>query len=66
MDNINIKKLAKELNISTSTISRAFNGNTDINKDTKERILAYAKQHNFLPNHYASSLRDKKPKPWPL
>lgn len=62
MDNINIKKLAKELNISTSTISRAFNGNTDINKDTKERILAYAKQHNYLPNHYASNLRDKKTK----
>ncbi|QEM13187.1 LacI family DNA-binding transcriptional regulator [Mucilaginibacter rubeus] len=62
MDNINIKKLAKELNISTSTVSRAFNGNTDINKDTKERILAYAKQHNYLPNHYASNLRDKKTK----
>lgn len=60
MDNINIKILAKRLNISTSTISRAFNGSTDINKDTKERILAYAKEHNFLPNHYASNLRDKK------
>jgi LacI family transcriptional regulator len=43
MDIVNIKKLAKELNISTSTISRAFNGNPDINKDTKERILAFAK-----------------------
>jgi LacI family transcriptional regulator len=62
MDSINIKKLAKELSISTSTVSRAFNGNTDINKDTKERILAYAKQHNYLPNHYASNLRDKKTK----
>jgi LacI family transcriptional regulator len=60
MDNINIKKLAKELKISTSTISRAFNGSTDINKDTKERILAFAREHNFLPNHYASNLRDKK------
>jgi LacI family transcriptional regulator len=60
MDNINIKILAKELNISTSTISRAFNGNADINKDTKEKILAYAREHNFLPNHYASNLRDKK------
>ncbi|WP_094568910.1 LacI family DNA-binding transcriptional regulator [Mucilaginibacter xinganensis] len=60
MDNINIKILAKELNISTSTISRAFNGNSDINKDTKEKILAYAREHNFLPNHYASNLRDKK------
>ena len=62
MDNINIKILAKELKISTSTVSRAFNGSVDINKDTKERILAFAKEHNFLPNHYASNLRDKKSK----
>jgi LacI family transcriptional regulator len=60
MDNINIKKMAKELNISTSTISRAFNGSPDINKDTKEKILDFAREHNFLPNHYASNLRDKK------
>jgi LacI family transcriptional regulator len=60
MDKINIKILAKELNLSTSTISRAFNGSIDINKDTKERILALAREHNFLPNHYASNLRDKK------
>lgn len=62
MDKINIKVLAKELNLSTSTISRAFNGSTDINKDTKERILSLAKERNFLPNHYASNLRDKKTK----
>src|ERR1700744_2218674 len=60
MDNINIKVIAKELNISTSTISRAFNGSHDINKDTKEKILAFAREHNYLPNHYASNLRDKK------
>eukprot|EP01037_Dinobryon_pediforme_P007263 gene7263-7334_t len=52
--------MAKKLKISTSTISRAFNGSPDINKDTKEKILAFAREHNFLPNHYASNLRDKK------
>ena len=62
MDNINIKVLAKKLNLSTSTISRAFSGSTDISKETKDRILAFAKEHNFLPNHYASNLRDKKTK----
>src|SRR6201996_71611 len=62
MDHINIKILAKKLKLSTSTISRAFNGGTDINKETKERILAFAREHNFLPNHYASNLRDKKSK----
>jgi LacI family transcriptional regulator len=62
MDIINIKILAKKLKLSTSTISRAFNGSSDINKDTKERILEFAREHNFLPNHYASNLRDKKSK----
>lgn len=62
MDNINIKVLAKKLKLSTSTISRAFSGSSDINKDTRERILAFAREHNFLPNHYASNLRDKKSK----
>ena len=60
MDNINIKIIAERLQLSTSTISRAFNGSSDINKNTRERILAFAKEHNFLPNHYASNLRDKK------
>ena len=62
MDNINIKIIAERLKLSTSTISRAFNGSRDINKDTRERILTFAKEHNFLPNHYASNLRDKKTK----
>jgi len=62
MDNINIKIIAERLNLSTSTISRAFNGSPDINKDTRDRILTFAKEHNFLPNHYASNLRDKKTK----
>ncbi|HTD39590.1 MAG TPA: LacI family DNA-binding transcriptional regulator, partial [Mucilaginibacter sp.] len=62
MENINIKIIAEKLKLSTSTISRAFSGSTDINKDTRNRILAFAKEHNFLPNHYASNLRDKKTK----
>lgn len=62
MDNLNIKELAKALNLSTSTVSRAFRNNSDINKETKERILALAKELNYEPNHYASNLREKKSK----
>ena len=62
MDNINIKKLAKELNLSTSTVSRAFRGNTDINQETKARILALANELNYEPDHYASNLRERKSK----
>ncbi|KAA2240017.1 LacI family transcriptional regulator [Chitinophaga agrisoli] len=60
MDKIDIKELARDLNLSTSTVSRAFRGNSDINAQTKERILARARELNYQPNLYASSLREKK------
>ncbi len=62
MDRINIKKLAAALNLSTSTVSRAFRDNSDINKETKERILAMAQEMNYQPNHYASNLREQRSK----
>ena len=62
MDHINIKELAKALNLSTSTVSRAFRNNSDINKETKARILALAKELNYEPNLYASNLRERKSK----
>ncbi len=62
MDSINIKKLAEALNLSTSTISRAFRDNSDIKPTTKAMILAKAKELNYQPNHYASNLREQKSK----
>lgn len=62
MDKINIKKFAKELNVSPSTISRAFRDYSDINPHTKERILAAASKLNYQPNIYASNLREMKSK----
>jgi LacI family transcriptional regulator len=59
---VNIKKLAKALQLSTSTVSRAFRDNSDISTATKERILAMATQMNYQPNHYASNLREQKSK----
>lgn len=62
MDSINIKELAEALNLSTSTISRAFRDNSDISVATKERILSKARELNYQPNHYASNLREQKSK----
>jgi LacI family transcriptional regulator len=62
MDKINIKKLAQQLNVSPSTISRAFRGYSDINQETKERILSAANKLNYQPNIYASNLREMKSK----
>jgi len=62
MRTINIKELAKALNLSTSTVSRAFRDNSDISKETKDKILAAAKALNYQPNHYASNLREQRSK----
>jgi len=60
MDTVNIKVLAERLGLSTSTVSRAFRGNSDINAKTKQRILEAAASMGYQPNLYASSLRDRK------
>ncbi len=62
MGNINIVKLAEELNLSKSTVSRAFKEGSDINPKTREKILAKARELNYMPNHHASNLRNQKSK----
>jgi len=60
MNKIDIIKLAEVLNLSTSTISRAFRDNGGIRPETRERILRKAKEMNYRPNHYASLMRVQK------
>jgi LacI family transcriptional regulator len=60
LDPINLKKLASELNLSVSTVSKAFRNGYDINPETRDRVLALAKKLNYQPNPLASSLRTQK------
>ena len=60
MGNINIRALAKELNLSISTVSKALKDSYEISVETKKRVLALATELNYSPNPYASSLRRKK------
>jgi len=62
MDHLNIKEFAKKLNLSVSTVSKAFRQGYDINPQTRERILAAAKEFNYQPNPAATSLRTQKNK----
>lgn len=62
MDQMNLKKLAEQLNLSISTVSKAFRNSYDINPQTKDRILAVARELNYQPNPLASSLRTQKSK----
>lgn len=62
MKNINIKELARELNLSVSTVSKALHDSYEISDETKQRVLAIAEKLNYVPNPYASSLRGRKSK----
>lgn len=53
---VTIKDLAKKLNISVSTVSRALRNVTDINPETKQQVLQLARQLNYEPNLMAQSL----------
>jgi LacI family transcriptional regulator len=62
MENINLKRLAQELKLSASTVSRALRGSHEISQKTKDRVKALAEKLGFQPNPYASSLRRSKSK----
>lgn len=62
MESVNIKKLAKILNISISTVSKALRDSHDISRETKERVIGLANELNYQPNPHASSLRKAKSK----
>jgi LacI family transcriptional regulator, galactose operon repressor len=57
---ITIKDLAKELNISPSTISRALKDHPDISPETKRVVKALAEKLNYRPNLLAQGLRKSK------
>ncbi|WP_104382849.1 LacI family DNA-binding transcriptional regulator [Sphingobacterium sp. HMA12] len=53
---LGIKDIARMLQISVSTVSRAFRDTHDVNPETRKKVLALAKKLNFKPNKNASAL----------
>ncbi len=57
MEQVTLKDIAKALNLSTSTVSRALRDSYQINKKTKNIVIEYAKKVNYIPNPIALSLK---------
>ncbi|TFE22850.1 LacI family DNA-binding transcriptional regulator [Cohnella luojiensis] len=57
-----IKDIAKAAEVSVTTVSRALNGYTDVNEETKKKILRIADELKYSPNIAARSLIVKKTK----
>ena len=57
---ITIKDIAKALNISASTVSRALKDHPDISRETKEAVNTLAAKLRYKPNAVALSLKNSK------
>jgi LacI family transcriptional regulator len=60
MVQITLKDIAKALNLSPSTVSRAMKNHPAISADTRELVQAYAEAHRYKPNPLAMQLRTNR------
>jgi|GEM_PF-920543 len=56
---VTIYDIAEECGVSVSAVSRAFNPNSKLSDDKRERILAVSKKLDYVPNRLASRLSKK-------
>lgn len=59
MKRTTLKDLAKLLNLSPSTVSRALADHQDISEETKRRVQEVAQRMNYIPNLRAKYLRTR-------
>lgn len=59
---ITLKKIAKEFDVSISTVSKALKDSHEISEEVRERIKAFAKYYHYKPNSLAVNLRNQKTK----
>jgi LacI family transcriptional regulator len=60
LEQATIKDIARELNVSSSTVSRALKDYPGISDETKKKVKNLAEKLNYRPNAIALSLRQSK------
>lgn len=59
---VTLKQIAKELDVSISTVSKSLRNSLEISEDTRQKVQAFAKLYNYKPNNIALSLKNRKSK----
>jgi LacI family transcriptional regulator len=59
---VTLKQIAKELDVSISTVSKSLRDSNEIGEDTRLKVQAFAKLYNYKPNNIALSLKNRKSK----
>jgi LacI family transcriptional regulator len=57
---ITLKQIAKELDVSISTVSKSLRNSLEIGEETRLKVQAFAKFYNYKPNNIALSLKIEK------
>ena len=57
---VTIRDVARHLNLSITTVSRALDGYDDVAADTRERVIAAARELGYVPSRAARQLRRKR------
>ncbi|WP_350285152.1 LacI family DNA-binding transcriptional regulator [uncultured Croceitalea sp.] len=57
---VTLKELAKELQLSVSTVSRALNDHPDISEPTRKKVKQLAKRRHYTPNLFAKGFRSHR------
>lgn len=60
MPQVSIKDIARMLNISVATVSRALHDRYDVNPETKRKVLELAERLNYRPSSHAIGLLKKR------
>lgn len=59
---VTLKQIARELDVSISTVSKALKNSKEISEDTRDKVQAFAKLYNYRPNNIALSLKNRQTK----
>jgi len=59
---VTIYDIARQLNVSAATVSRALQDHKTVNKNTKKKIFELAAQLGYRTNNFASNLRNQRTK----
>jgi DNA-binding LacI/PurR family transcriptional regulator len=59
-ESVTIKDIAKLLGISKSTVSRALSEHSDVNQETRKKVLEVAHKLNYQPNALAINLKQQR------
>lgn len=60
MGQLTLKDIARALNLSPSTVSRAMKNHPAISKETRRLVQEYAEEHKYKPNTLAMQLRTNR------